>query len=344
MNRIFYIHSNILKICCYQTVKESIERGENVTIITTRGSSWDFFKDKVEVWDFTKIFGDEDKQRMALHSIRGTKDYLRHRRFLSHLKKVISEIVNNEDFILYLPSMAMVQTAFFAHNKYCKGYYYVDEGRLAYTHDDDLRQYVPNTSRNRIKKLFGIEDYYHYEITSSFKGTVSITNDSFAWNEDKEKIVNPIGGFIEEVKNDIPYFDDVILTSYLSQELEVILNSIDFTIDNILKIKPESKIGVKLHPQAIYYNKDAAMRVMDHINDKYPGIVTLIPVNVSIEVMSVVYNPVLYALLQLSSVIMYALLFKSSDTKLVEENNGTITIRNVATMEEYYNISFRGRL
>ena len=335
MNRIFFIHSNILTICCYQTVKESLERKEKVIIITNRGYTWPFFEGRVMVYDFTAIFKGEDKNREALHSVKAWKDYKRYKNYRTHLNKVIDEIVAKEAFIFYLPSMALDMTASFAHNKYCKGYYYVDEGSLSYVSENDLKRYIPNRFKNAIKSLIGIKDHYHYEMSSKFKGTISITNDAFKWNVNKEKIVNSANGFIEVAKQDIPCFDKVILTEYLKQEFDIIVKSINYSIEKIWQENPNFKIGIKIHPQAITYNKEKTIALQQYISNKYAGKITLIPSNVSIEVMSLVYHPTIYSLFEVSSILLYALLFKSSKTKLIAYNNDSVNILDIKTVEEF---------
>lgn len=333
MNRIIYIHSNILTICCYQTVKECLERGEKVIIITNRGCTFPFFEGRVMVYDFAKIFQGEDKDRLALHNLKALKDYLRYRKYLAHLHRVVKNIISNEDFIFYMPSMAMVMTKVFAYHKNCKGYYYVDEGYLAYSSPEILKRYIPDKKLYFLKTLLGIEVHYHLEITPKFKGTVSITKEAFSWNN-KERIVNPIDNYTNEVKGGIPFFNDVIITDYLSQEYDVLTKCIDFATDQILQDSPNSKVGIKIHPHAITYNKEKTIAFKRHIEERYAGSVTLIPTDVSIEVMSLVHHPNLYSLLEVSSIILYALLFKSSKTALIDFKDDVVTIRDITSIEE----------
>ena len=335
MNRIFYIHSNIVTICCYQTVKECLARKEKVIIITNRGCTWPFFKDKVTIFDFAKMFQGEDQRKVALHSLKAMKDYMNFRRYLSHHNNVVKSIVANEDFYYYMPSMSMVTSVKFVNNKYCKGYYYVDEGYLAYTPAEKLKKYIPNKKKNIIKKLFGIEDHYHLEILSNFKGTVSISQDAFEWNVNGERIVNSVNDYIAEIKEDIPYYSDVILTEYLTQDYEIIIKCIDNVVEMILQDNPKSKIGLKIHPHAITYNREKTISVQTYIKEKYAGIITLIPVDISIEVMSIVYHPRLYSLLELSSIILYAILFNSSKTRLIEYKNNETNIKEISSIDDY---------
>lgn len=335
MNNIFYIHSNILTICCFQTIKECLAREEKVIIITDRGYTWPYFEGKVVIYDFAKLFLGEDKNRRALHSLKAIKDYIEYRRYIAHLKVVVDNIISKENFIFYLPSMAIEKTAVFAHNNFCKGYYYVDEGAISYDTEEELQRFIPKKFRNTIKSFLGIGDFYHFEISSIFLGTISITKDAFAWNVNKEKIINSVDDIVKEVKDDMPYFDDVILTEYLTQDYDVITQSIDYTIGMILHDNPNSKIGLKIHPQAISKNMETVKSVQHYVGVKYAKIVTFIPTNVSIEVMSLVSHPKLYSLLEVSSILLYALLFNSSITKLIECKNGFAKIIDINTVEEF---------
>lgn len=336
MNRIFFIHSNILVICCYQTVKACIARNEKVTIITNRGCSWPFFEGNVKVYDFTEIFQGEDKRNVALHSLNALKDYKRYRAFLSHLDNVINEIVGQQEFIFYLPSMDLVMASSFVYNKYCRGYYYVDEGYLAYIPVETLQRFVPNRTRNFFKSFLRLENHYHLEKTPKFKGTISITEEAFVWNTSGERIVNSVNDYIEEVKDKIPVFDDVILTEYLTQDFEIIKKSIDYVVEVILINNPDSKIGIKIHPHAIVYNEEQTKKVINYLEGKYAKVITIIPVNVSIEVMSIVHHPNLYSLLELSSIILYAIIFKSSITKLIDYKDNAAIVKDIETVEDYH--------
>lgn len=335
MNRIIYIHSNILTMCCFKTVKESLDRNEKVIIITNRGYKWPFFNGSVSVYDFADIFQGEDKDRVALHSLRALKDYFRYRRYRTHLNRVVKKIIAGEDYTFYMPSMALDMTYIFAHNRHCKCYYYVDEGSLSYAPRETLEKYIPNKRKNEIKSLLGIKDHYHYETSSKFKGTISITKEAFEWNTYKEKIINTIEEYVSEVRQSIPILDDVIITAYLNEEFTVITRSLDFTIENIFSKNPNSRIGIKIHPHAVNYNKEKTLRVQNYLEEKYAGKLTQIPVAVSIEVMSIIYHPRLYSLFSLSSIILYGLLYHSSDTKLIDYEEGTVTIRDITSVEEY---------
>lgn len=336
MKHIFYIHSNIQTICCFQTIKDLISNNENVIIIVNRGCSWKFFNESVTVYDFAKIFQGEDRARIALKSFAALKDYIRYCKYLLHLKREVSKIIADDSFLFYLPSMALNMTLAFARNKNCKGYYYVDEGSIAYLSNEALEHYIPCRGlKYYVKSLLSIEDHYHYELTSKFKGTISISKDAFVWNLTEPKIVNPIKDFVSEVKNDVPMFNDVILTEYLKQDYDEIIYCIDYTVNKILHDNPKSKIGIKIHPHAITYNKEKTISVQKYISEQYAGIVYLIPAEVSIEVMSLVFHPHLYSLFQVSSILLYALLFKSSESNLIIIDEGTVSIKRITTRDEF---------
>lgn len=336
MNKIFYIHSNILAICCYQTVKNALTQNEKVIIITDRRCEWPFFQDRVIVYNFADIFLGEDLKRVALHNLKAIKDYVRYRRYLCHLNKVVSQVISGEDFFFYMPSMAKNKTAAFAYNKHCKGYYYVDEGSLAYLPQELINQQFSSKMKNAVKRLFKIEDHCHYEIKQYFKGTVSITNEAFQWNKDGEKIVNPIDECILDLKDRIPSFDDVIVTAFLSEDIDSIIKSIDYTVDYVHNKNKSSRIGIKLHPYAITYNRENVSKVYQYIKDSYDNQVVIIPKEVSIEAMSLIYHTRLYSLFQLSSLILYGLLFNSSEGFLIRFKAGNVTIDQISTVDEYY--------
>lgn len=327
-----------MAICCYQTVKDALAQSDKVIIITDRSCGWHFFQGKVIVYDFASLFDNEYNKRVSFHGLGFFWDYYKYRRYCHHLNKVVKTIVNEEDFIFYMPSMAKDVTVTFVYNKYCRGYYYVDEGTLAYRNQELLSQMIPTNFTNSIRKLLKIEDHYHYEILPSFKGTVSITKEAFKWNKNNTRIVNPIKECVLELKTNMPSFDDVIVTSYFSEDINIINKGIDYTIKFILNSNPDSRIGIKFHPFAITNNNKKTSMVMQCIRNKYNERISIIPNEVSIEAMSLVYHPRLFTLFALSSIILYGLLLKSSDGYLVYNEEDNVSIKQVDSVEEYFKL------
>ena len=350
MNRIFYIHSNILSICSYQTVKEALAKNEKIIIITNRNCKWPFFSDRVKVYDFAEIFHGVDKQRATLHNLKAIREYIKYRRYLYRIDMVVRRIVAGEDFVFYMPSMALDMTAAFATNKHCRGHYYIDEGSIAYLppearspqeyyFPEEIRPYgFVALAKNVIKRLLRIEDHCHYEIYDPlFKGTVSITDKAFQWNINKERIINPKEDCVLELRESVTAFDDVIVTGDLRENINIIKKGIDDTIIYIMGGKEDSRIGIKFHPNAVTYNREQTMSIIEYIREKYDGRVSIIPREVSIEVMSLVYHPRLFSLFSLSSLLLYGLLFDSSKGYYIN-NDKDFSMVQISTVEEYYNI------
>lgn len=320
-------------------MKEAIDQKDNVIIVTDRNCEWPFFKDNVSIYDFTQIFGSDYKKRVSLNGINAFRDYLKYRSYISHLKKVVTSIVKNEDFIFYMPSMAKDITAAFAYNKHCKGYYYVDEGSLAYMSQDLINQRFTSNFKNSLRRLLKIEDHFHYEVLSTFKGTISITKEAFSWNKKYLKIINPINEYVNETRNNLPSLNSVIVTGLFSEDINIIIAGIVYTVDNILSKGCDSRIGIKLHPYAITNNRDKTLKILQYIKDKYKEQIIVIPNEISIEAMSLVYHPRLYSLFTLSSIILYGLLLKSSDGYLIDYENETFSIVGINSVEEFYRIN-----
>lgn len=325
-----------MTICCYQTVKKALTQNEKVIIVTNRRCKWPFFLDKIKLYDFADIFLGEDIPRVALHNFRGIKDYIRYRLFLSHLDKVVESIVLEEDFLFYMPSMSLDMTRIFAYNKYCKGYYYVDEGLISYETEDVVNKMFSPKLKNATKRLFRIEEHCHFEINSTFIGTISISREAFPWNIDKVKIVNSIDDYVLEVESNIPVYDDVIVTSYFQEDVDVIIKGIGSIIDYILDYNRDSKIGIKIHPHSITYNREKTLSVLNIINRQYGSKVSIISDEVSIEAMSLVYHPNLFSLFSLSSLLLYGVLFKSSNGYFVMNDNNNISIISMVTFEDFF--------
>lgn len=335
MNRIFYIHSNIVAISCYKTVKDALSQNDKVIIVLDRGCEWPYTFNNVNVYDFADLFEGDNRNRVALNNIKAFEDYLRFLRYKIHLNRVVNKIVEGQDFVFYLPTMALDMTAAFAYNKHCKGYYYVEEGTISYRSLDMVVWQYPSRIKNMVKHLLRIDEHFPFEISHLFKGTISVTSEAFPWNKTGERIVNPIDGCVSDLKTSIPLCDDVLVTTWLVEDIELIINSIDYTIKSILNKNKDSRIGIKFHPKATTVNRYKVLMTIEYLNNEYDGRVTIIPNDVSIELMSLLYHPRLYSLLLLSSLILYGLLLKSSEGYLIDNDDNTISITQITTVEEY---------
>ena len=339
MKKLFYIHSNIVAICCYQTVKHALASNDEVIIITDRSYIWTHFIEKVRIYDFGEIFKGEDRRRVSLMGPKVFNGYFRYQHYLCHLNKVVKRIVSGNDFILYLPTMALETTAALAYNKHCKGYYYVEEGSLSNNPNIKINNGSSSKLKDKIKRLLRIEDHFPFEINSPFKGTISITEKAFPWNTNSIRIINSMDEFASEINYSLPFCDAVIVTAWLVEDIHLIIKSIDYCLKEIFSKNQESRIGIKFHPKACYYNSAKTSKVLQFIRDNYNQRVTIIPNEVSIEVMSYVFHPRLYSLFALSSLILYGILLKSSEGYLIDyDESGAVSIVPIMTMEDFFRI------
>ena len=99
----------------------------------------------------------------------------------------------------------------------------------------------------------------------------------------------------------------------------------------------EDSYGIEIPQEDLEMLKTVGA-VIEYLKDEYCEKVVLIPDDVTIEVLSLVNHPRLYSLLEVSSILMYALLFNTSKANLIYNVDDSITIKQIESFEEYNKI------
>ena len=210
MRHIFFLHSNICTIVAFETIKELIEREEDVVVILNRGTKFPFFEGKLEVFDIQYIT--DEYRKLSSNLIGKFLNYRFH--YLPKFDVKAKEIIRNRDFILYTPSYNQFTLRAFLNSPHLIGYYYLEEGSISYVSDSILKRkyYYKLFIKGRLlSALLGVKEYYDFKITPKFKGAICISSYTFPWLE-KNKIINNIDQYMLTLDNSSLLFDSIIVT------------------------------------------------------------------------------------------------------------------------------------
>lgn len=298
MQHIFITHSNITSIVINETIESLLNNGEKVIVITRRGMSWPVISNETVI-----NISDRTCSLLSLTAIK----------HIITLPACINTIINKEEFILYLPTSYDEVYYFFQKSKFCKGYYYIEEGILAYTGLKFIRE-DKNLIKRGLKHLFGLyPDLYFFD--SRFYGTISISEKAFKWNKSK-KIINQPYSYFKRVCNNQKSYSHIIVFSYLSGDVSFYKSIIDVIIQNNEGI--QSNIAFKFHPRSRFVEPNKMKEITNYILSSLPQAVFLESEYVlEKEILSEV---VIICVQEESSVLFYSLL-----------NNNKCYLYNIST-------------
>lgn len=337
MNHIFYLHSNTCVISSFDIISDLVRRKENVIIVTERNVKYPFFEGKVALFDMQKVI---DKYRIKSSSIIG--QVINYRLSLHpNCNAFALKIINDADFLLYTPSYNMYTIKPFVKNKHCKGYYYIEEGFMSYLSEKTLKGNFRNRRYKRgriLMDLVGAGESFDYKITEKFKGCIGLSNYSFPWCEDKNKIT----GFDRYFSN-IPYedvnIDYLITTDLLKDDVEIIKAAFKTAIERMLQENTNAKFAIKFHPSAFVYEKEKAETIIDYVQSAYKNNeITILPAPYSIEALMYHRSVSIFCIFGVSSLQLYALMLNSTPYMLVKEN-GNVVIKKIESVPEFIDIS-----
>ena len=328
MKHVFIQHSNITIISSFNTVKEALDRGDEVIIIMSRKIPYEFFEGRVKVYDFFELFK-EDRDKAKGYdgfTIGRFIDYIGNfKRYIEHMKETVDTIVENEDFLLYTANNNQPVSEVFLDHKKCVGYYYIEEGTMSYTPWPQLYKITCSKRRKGrrfLYSLFGIKMYYHLEITKKFLGTIGISKEAFDWEEwkDEKHIITDLTSYKEVIKTKILPYDIIIVTSMSGSDAQTIIKGIDVIFEHIAKKYPEKKVAIKMHPHDFSFEREKVCEVYNYIEKQYKSYsATGLDVNYSLEAAIFLNHPVIYSVYIPSSVSVYSIIFSGNTYLLVQK-------------------------
>ena len=309
MNHIYFLHSNICTIVAFKTIKELIEKGDNVVIILNRGTKFPFFEGKVRIFDIQYI---TDEYRKSSSNVIGK--YLNYRfHYLPLFDETAKEIIGEEEFILYAPSYNLFILRYFFNSSYLKGYYYLEEGTLSYTSKKLLlrRYYKKIFLKGRlVSGLLGLREYFDSKVTKKFKGCICLSDQAFQWLS-YNKTISTIDDYLYALDEPPLIVDALIVTGYLNEDILELYKGLDSIFAQI-RLKNQKSVAVKFHPTAASYQREKCKQIKTYLTSKYTNTEILF-VNTSYSLEGSLYQRKtdLYSIFGMSSLCLYSLIFGS---------------------------------
>lgn len=335
MKHVFIQHSNITIISTFDTVKQALDKGEEVIIIMCRQIPYEYFLDKVKVYDFIEMFKEDREKAKGYDGFTIGKflNYIwKYKRYLSHMKEVIDSIVGNEDFILYTANNHQPASGLFLDHKCCIGYYYTEDGTMNYTPMEVLQKETCGPREKKRKflySLFGVKSHFHLELTDKFLGTIGVCPESSGWKEwkDKRHIVTDLTSYKEAAKDKTAPYDIIIVTSMSGSDAQELEKGLEVVFKHISDNYPNKTVAVKMHPHDFSFDPDKVQKVYSYIEDNYIDYSAKgLGVGYSLEAAIFLYHPIIYSVYIPSSVSIYSIIFTGSTYLLNQEGeNYTMT-------------------
>lgn len=332
MNHIFFLHSNICTIVAFKTIKELIEKDENVVVILNRGTKFPFFMGMVKIFDIQYI---TDKYRKPSSNI--IQKFFNYRfYYLPCFDVKAKEIIGTEEFILYTPSYNQFALRSFFNSPFLRGYYYLEEGTMSYVSENILksRYYSKLLFKGRLFSfILGVKEYYDYKMTSKFKGVICMSTYAFPWLKEK-KIVNRIDEYLANIDYKPLMVDAIVVTGYLYEDINKIFSGFDIIFNRILLDGKEKKIAIKFHPTAASYCRQKCQQIRNYLEMKY-HVVEFFFVEPSYSIEGSLYQckSDLYSIFGMSSLCLYSLILGSSS--FVVNLNDSITLEEISCVEDF---------
>lgn len=316
MKHIFFIHSNIAVISTYDTIKELVRRKENVVVLLTRGTKWQFSKDNIQVIDITKLSMFYYTKTPHIRTIR---DCLLAKKILKRLKLFVEKVVAGSDFTMYIPHYHSVIISSFCENIRCKGYYFFEEGTLSYRSIENIKQVMGYQNKYRIiSRMIGVPYYFAYHINEKMQGTIAISDEAFPWYNGK-KIITPFHYNNEIISdNDYSIRRNIIVMPPLTSNMKELISLTDGLL-NFLTKTSELSIALKFHPRTGEEEGDNLSIIMKVI-EKYE--VTILPSSYVIEYNLMQEKSVIYSIKEKSSLLLYSFLLGGKSFFVYCNNKG----------------------
>ena len=299
MNHLFYLHSNITCLSSYEMIFNLQKRGEEVTIILSRNLKWPF---SLKVNRIVNI----SRMNFFLHTkvdkIRSLRSYILALYCKKRMKNYINSIVGEDDYIAYIPNYKSMIISNLCERKQCKGYYYIEEGTLSYFSIDYAKKVMHYSNFFKLLSVVLMVNYdFALKQTKKFKGTISINESAFPWNN-KQKIITSLDAVNLNCVQIIEKKMDIIILPSLIHPTEVYMEIIDRLL---LRIENRNLVALKFHPKSSNRENQKFAELIHYLD--YKGI-QILPDYFIVEFNLKQYKSNIYSIIEKSSLLLYSLL------------------------------------
>lgn len=337
MMHIFCLHSNICVITSLSLIEQLLIKNEKIIILSTRGCSFDYFTDKVVVFDLQKDFAGMQTILGSLLSMKTYSTIPRYKLYLIRLKNYLNKIINNEEYFFYTPNFGTSVAPILENNRLCKGYYFLEEGTLSYLDYIWLKEkWFSRKTRfaNVIRRLFGLNSFFQLTTTEKFKGTISLSPFCFPWNKNEKIVVSP-NTYIEQTRPPFEHYKGIILIGYYVYDLKFVETALKKAVSALNKsIESVCDMAVKLHPHTYSYTPNYAYSLERLIKTSFPEM-KILPIAYSVELSIIKYDTQIVSIFGLSSLSLYSIMLKSIPTYNIRYEKGDVETEKIDSLEEY---------
>lgn len=337
MKHIFYLHSNICVISSYDTIVSLIDKHEDVVVISERNTLFPQYNDIIMTYDIEEVIDKHRKKTSnpLLQIINYRCD------LIPRYKEFAKEVIENEEFVLYIPSFNMYTIRPFLNNKYCKGYYYIEEGTLSYMSVDSLRKkYLKRRylQGRVLLDLIGAGETLDYKIIKNFKGCIALSAEAFPWCKDKKQLTG-LDGYYSNTTTENVNIEHLIITDYLRSEQHLYVSAFKKIIESVLRLGGQPQIGIKFHPTAYAYEEVKIQGIMMEVEKEYRAIsFKLLPSSFSVEALMYRRHLNVYSVFNLSSLLLYSIMLKSK-SYMMTCDRGQLSLIPILGMKDFIRIS-----
>lgn len=332
MKHIFLVHSNITAISIFETVKKYIDSGESVIVLTKRNAVFVYEHPKIQKIDISDFYKNGWLNFRTLKISNFVQNSLRYRKYLREVKCFTEELVGNEDFLLYVPIYFDDHVISLVNNKYCKGYYYIEEGTLDYQPLNYLYKISCKSVQAYLKKiilpLLGGSFHFLLEVNQKFRGTIGLFDDAFPWNSKWKKYINSPLEYIEMQK--IKKYEIIIVTGYLHSNDDYILEAFKVLLTKLNNYKT---IAIKMHPEVFTLYPQKAKRIQSLILQYNPN-VSFLSNSYPVEGNILKFHTRIISFLEVSSLSLYSVL-ANTKTWLYYNLNGEFALKAITSKEQF---------
>lgn len=216
MLHIFWIHSHITFLVAKEIIANIGNNQEVIIFLSRRYELPDIFdlKENVEIIS-SPWFRDKSNANILIKS-----DILKTRSNVKLCVNFFNEYINNRAFILYAPTSWEYAVALMMKHEKCIGYYYIEEGVLAYLKNGN-KERASKFREFLIKYIYNLPYLGMYGVLNNFRGSFAVSKKAFLWHTKERNIV--------DIKNrSSTYYQE-----YLQYKTILIFDHLPFSIDEL---------------------------------------------------------------------------------------------------------------
>jgi len=247
-------------------------------------------------------------------------------RIIKRIKTFGNRLFDYEEYVMYIPQYRNILASSLCKNKFCKGYYFLEEGIGAYASIQWNKEAMGYSSFFHIISIFTGAPYYtDYYTNNKMKGTIALSDSAFPWysgNKTVNKFEYPFDRNVYEKKRTIIILPPVTKDC---DSIKVLLND----LIRHLNADSSNTIALKFHPRTGDKERNGIALIKEFIGNK----VEILPDDFCIEYNLMAEQSAIYSIIVKSSLLVYAINYHRKAYFVDYSNNGLL-VEEIATIQE----------